>query len=168
MVHLHGGYESGTAKVSAHCLLVKDQADHQLHLGSSDPGSVGLSSVPSGHYRELLADSQTTSSDQPLLTVTKGNRETIVTTDLLAKSLTVMLVSHQLDSSVYTLHGLSRGGGTAAYRPGIDQLDIKRHGLWASYAFRGYITTRNVANSPITAALAGATAAIMLTWPHFL
>ena len=73
--------------------------------------------------------------------------------DLLAKALTVMLDSLQLDSSMYIFHRPRRGGTTAAYRVGIYQLDINGHGLWASNTFWGYITAPYMADSPISTAL---------------
>ena len=47
----------------------------------------------------------------------------MVTTDFLAKALTMMLDPVQLDTSMFTLHNLKRGGATAAYRMNIDQKD---------------------------------------------
>ena len=47
-------------------------------------------------YRDLLVALPTTYSDQPLLTIIKGAKQVMVTTDLLAKGLTVMLDSLQL------------------------------------------------------------------------
>ena len=80
-------------------------------------------------YRELLVASLTTSPDQVLLTVTKRSRHTMVTTDLLAKALTVMLNSLQLGCFMYTLHSLRREGATTAYSVGINQLHIKMRWL---------------------------------------
>ena len=42
--------------------------------------------------------------------------------------LSVMLDTLGLDSGMYSLHSLCRGCSTAAYREGLDQVDIKRHG----------------------------------------
>lgn len=61
-------------------------------------------------YRELLAALPLTFLDHPLLTITKVSRQHMMTTDLLEKALTVELYSLELESYMYTLHGLRRGG----------------------------------------------------------
>ena len=42
------------------------------------------------------------------------------------------------------------------YRAGIDQIGIKRHGLWTSDAFWTYVTSPCVVESPVVLALASA------------
>ena len=42
----------------------------------------------------------------------------------------------------------------AAYRQGLDQIDIKHQGLWTSDAFWQYITSSCSATSPLAAGLA--------------
>ena len=66
-----------------------------------------------------------------------------------------------IDTSLFSIHSLRRGGPTAAYRAGIDQLNIKRHGMWASEAFWAYITApSSMSASPVATALAAAAAIV--------
>ena len=61
-----------------------------------------------------------------------------------------------MDTGLYLLHSLRRGGAMAAYRVGTDHIAIKHHGLWASYAFWLYVTSPCVSNSSVAAALPAA------------
>ena len=58
-----------------------------------------------------------------------------VTVEMLAEALRVMLAALEMDYSSHSLHSLRREGAVAAYHSRIDQLDIKRHGLWKSDTF---------------------------------
>ena len=59
----------------------------------------------------------------------------IVSIPTLVKAFSILLDSLHLDTGLYSLHSLRQGGATAAYQVGTDQIDIKRHSLWASDAF---------------------------------
>ena len=65
-----------------------------------------------------------------------------------------MISSLGLDPTLYSLHSFRRGSTTTAYRAGVDALDIKRHGTWASECFWQYITAPIAAQSSMAAALA--------------
>ena len=80
---------------------------------------------------------------------------------MLARALAVMLQSLGLETALYFLHSLRKGGVTAAYRAEIDQLDIKWHRLWFSEAFWSYITAPCVSTSPVASALARASEATL-------
>ena len=53
-----------------------------------------------------------------------------MTVKILAHALSIMLQALCLDYKLYFLHSLRRGGATAAYRQGAQQMAIKTHGLW--------------------------------------
>ena len=78
----------------------------------------------------------------------------------IGKSRCLMLHTLGIDTGLYSLHSLCRGGATAAYQAGADQLDIKCHGTWLSDAFWGYITAPSVAMLPVASALAAVTTAL--------
>ena len=105
-------------------------------------------------YKTLLVASPTTSPNQPLLTVTKGRTQSVVTITMLSQALKVLLEALHMDSSLFSLHRLRRGGATTAYRAGIDQIHIKCHGMWANTEFWTYITSPSVSDSPVAAPLA--------------
>ena len=65
-----------------------------------------------------------------------------------------MLSELSMDSALYFLHSLHRGGATAAYRQGVDVLYTKSHGSLASEAFWGYVTAPFITDSVVTQALA--------------
>ena len=69
---------------------------------------------PVATYTDLLLASPTTSTNQPLLTVTKGGKQDIVTVDMLTRALKVMVDVLGMDTSLYSLHSLRRRGATAA------------------------------------------------------
>ena len=48
---------------------------------------------------------------------------------------------------------MHRGGGTVAYRQGLDQIDNKWHGLWTSDTFWQYITSSCADSSPLAVGL---------------
>ena len=101
------------------------------------------------------------SPNQLLLTVTKGTTVIPITAAMLARVLAVKLHSLGLGHVLYALHSLRRGGATAAYRAGIYQLDIKRHGMWICDGPMSYITALCVSTSPMALTLAGTTAATL-------
>ena len=111
-------------------------------------------------YRQLLQCSPTLTAKQPLLTLVHNGHLQTVTIPTLAKALGLMLHVLGMDTGLYSLHSLHRGGAMAAYRARADQLDIKRHGTWSSDAFLGYITTPCVATSPAASVLAAVTTAL--------
>ena len=77
----------------------------------------------------------------------------IITSDTLSTTFKVMLPELGMDSTLYFLHILHRGGATAAYRQGVDVLDIKSHGNWAIEAFWGYITDHFITDSTVAQAV---------------
>ena len=105
-------------------------------------------------YKGLLAASPTVSPNQPLLTHPSANGPVTITSDTLSTLLKVMLAELGFDCALYSLHSLRRGGATATYRQGVDILDIKCNGNWASEALWGYITARFVADTSMAQALA--------------
>ena len=86
-------------------------------------------------YQDLLVASATTNANKPLRTFTSGCTRTVVTIPMLVSALNILLEALQMDTELYSLHSLSRGSTMALYQGGTDQIDIKRHGLWASNAF---------------------------------
>ena len=114
---------------------------------------------PVAAYHAILQFSPTSSPNQVLLTIHSGSKQTIVTVKMLAKALKIMLKAIDLDSSLYYLRSLRRRGATAAYTKGVQQLDIKHHGLWSSDSFWQYVTSRCTHQSPVEAALAASVAA---------
>ena len=122
----------------------------------------GHTADPVAAYRDLLLASPTISLNQPLLTGTRGGKQVVVTLNTLNRALKVMLDALGVDTSLHSLQSQRRGvAAKAAYRAGIGQLDIKHHGMWASEAFRGYITMPFVSASLLTAALADVKAATL-------
>ena len=95
----------------------------------------------------------------PILTLVHNGHLRTVTVAMLAKALVLKFHALGLDTGLYFLHSLRRGGAMAAYRAMADQLDIKQHGIWLSDAFWVYITAPYIATSPVTRALATATMA---------
>ena len=77
----------------------------------------------------------------------------MVTVPILSPSLAALLHDLGYDASLSSLHSLCRGGAMAAYRQGLDQIDIKCQGLWTSNTFWQYITSSCPATSPIMAGL---------------
>ena len=78
----------------------------------------------------------------------------MVTIPMLAQTFRLLLEALNLDPGLYILHSLRRGGAMAAYKGGLDQLDIRCHGLWVTNALGLYVTTTAVVNSPVVATLA--------------
>ena len=54
---------------------------------------------------------------------------------------------------LFSLHSLCRGGTTAAYWQGLDQINIKHQVLWTSNVFWQYIISSRTATSPLAAGL---------------
>ena len=114
---------------------------------------------PVAAYRDLLRAQPTIHPNQPLLSLPNSKGKIItVTTRHLAVALKELISALDLDSSLYSLHSLRRGGASAAYQAGVPFQDIKRHGQWKSDAFWLYITAPCVAASSVAAALATAAA----------
>ena len=78
----------------------------------------------------------------------------MVTIPTLVKVFNILLHALHMDTGLYSLHSLQRGGATTAYRGGTDLIDIKRHGLWSSHTFWLYVTSPCVAASMVAASLA--------------
>ena len=91
--------------------------------------SGGIPPIQLWHNRDLLAASLTTNPNQSLFTMGSSRAQTVVTIPMLVKAHKIMLNALQFDTTLYSLHGLRRGGNTSAYQAGIDQIDIKCYGL---------------------------------------
>jgi hypothetical protein len=120
------------------------------------PAVKGSPADPVAAYEQFIAAVPTQAAHQPLLSYQTVSGVQLVTTYMLATSLSNFLRILGYDCGLYSLHSLRRGGATVAYSQGVDQLDIKRHGNWSSDAFWQYVTSPFVANSPVAAALAAA------------
>ena len=123
------------------------------------PHLPGQDTDPVQAYRDLLLDSPTQHPNQPLLTLDTPAGPKAITTTLLSETFQAMIAAMHLDTAMYSLHSLRRGGATAAYMAGVDKLHVKRHGNWSSNAFWGYIAAPVVAKSPVAAALAASVSA---------
>ena len=80
-----------------------------------------------------------------------------LTVTMLARALGIMLQALGLDTGLYSLHSLCKGGTTATYGARANQLDIKRLGIWSSDAFWAYFMAPCVPTSPVVRALAAIT-----------
>ena len=119
------------------------------------PGSAGTPHQPScGLYLLLLTASPTTFTHQPLLTYLHWGRCTTVRVPILSHALASLLHHLGYNAGPFSLHSLRRGGAMAAYRQGLDQIDIKCQGLWTSDAFWQYITSSSSTTSPLAERLA--------------
>ena len=78
----------------------------------------------------------------------------MVTVPILSRALATLLHDLRYDAGLFSLHSLHRGGATAAYQQGLDQIDIKCQGLWTSDSFWQYITSSCTATSPLAVGLA--------------
>ena len=63
--------------------------------------------------------------------VAKGH--TTVTVPVLGQGVKIMIYALELDTKLYSLHSLRRGGAIATYRETVGQMDIKC--IWASDTF---------------------------------
>ena len=86
---------------------------------------LGHPADPVAAYCLLLAASPTPSVDQPLLTYLHWGCCTMVTVPILSQSLAALLHDLGYDAGLFNLHSLRRWGVTAAYRQGLDHIDIK-------------------------------------------
>ena len=111
---------------------------------------------PVAAFHHLLATSPSTSPDHPLLSFNHGGHLVVVTIPMLASAFSAMIGALDLDPGLYSLHSLCRGGATTAHRRGLHQEMIKRHGLWSLDAFWAYVSSPDVASSPVAAGLAAA------------
>ena len=117
------------------------------------PQLAGHAVDPVAAYQLLLRQSPTTSSNQPLLTHPSTRGLVTVSKRMLSEALRDMLVSLGFSDSRYTFHSLRRGGCTTAYKGGVSEVDLKRHGLWASNSFWAYVSKPHPADSSVPAAL---------------
>lgn len=92
---------------------------------------------PVDAFRQLLSASPSSNSDHSLLTyITDGCVITV-----LASALFTVFNALRLDLALYSLQSLVGGGGVmAAYRHRLAQVNIKKHGLWASDYLGDYTT----------------------------
>ncbi len=118
------------------------------------PSIQGSIADPVQAFHQLEKVSPTTSPNQPLLTVQRRGRACAITTKTLSKLFKIIVKALRLDSEMYSLHSLRRGGATAAFNAGVSITDIKRHGNWSSDAFWIYVTSPAVADSSVAKALA--------------
>ena len=103
------------------------------------PAITGHPANPVVAYRQLLHVSPTLTANKPLLNLANNGPLQTVTIPTLAKGLCLMLHALSMDTGLYSLHSLCRGGVMAAYRTRANQLDIKCHGTSSSDAFWVYI-----------------------------
>ena len=68
------------------------------------PEVLGHPADPVAAYKDLCVASPTTNPNQPLLTVTKGRAQMVVTRYILSQALKVLLEVLHLDSALYSLH----------------------------------------------------------------
>ena len=73
----------------------------------------------------------------------------MVTVCILYQALAGLIHEFGYDIGLFSLHSLFRGGAMAAYWQGLDQVDMKRQGLWTSNAFWQYITSSCAATLPL-------------------
>ena len=100
------------------------------------PRAQGHSADPFQAYLDILAASSSTHHNKPLLTITSGSNRTVVTIPMLVRAFTILLKALQMDTGLYSLYSLQRDRERmGVYQGGMDQIDIKRHRLWASDAF---------------------------------
>ena len=118
------------------------------------PDVPGHPADPVAAYHLLFIASPTTSPDQLLLSYLQQGHRTMVTVPILSQALASLLHDLGYDAGLFSLHSLCRGGATAAYRQGLDQINIKCQGLWTSDAFWQYITSSCTATSPLIEGLA--------------
>jgi hypothetical protein len=123
------------------------------------PKVQGAITDPVAAYTDLLLMSPTRHPQDPLLLLPTDKGRKIVTITHLRDAFTKLLEQVGLSTSKYSLHSLRRGGATQAFDSGVHHLHVKRHGMWSSDAFWGYITSSAVAQSPVATALAAASTA---------
>ena len=118
---------------------------------------IPINAIPRHHiepvacFHNMLALVPTKHTQDPLLTLPGG---TIITSVYLGTTLHFILTSLGQPTQLYSLHSLHRGGATASFQTRAEYISIKCHGTWASDSFWEYITTRDVADSPVAKALA--------------
>lgn len=79
---------------------------------------------------------------------------TPVTSSWLVSNLKTLIAGLGLRPADFSLHSLRRGGATAAFAAGVDEISIQRHGGWRSESVRVYISSPEAAASPVASALA--------------
>ena len=108
---------------------------------------------PVAAYQQLLQQSATTSSNQPLLTHPSTRGTVTVTKRVISVALKDMLHSLGFTDSRYTFHSLRRGGCTTAYKQGVSEAELKRHRLWAGNSWWDYVHKPTPADSSVPVAL---------------
>ena len=76
--------------------------------------------------------------DQHLFTLPHGLPLTI---SRFRKCFRLLCLQINIDPDLYSAHSLRRGGASHAKAKGASDLDIQRHGVWASSAYKDYLTT---------------------------
>ena len=99
-------------------------------------GTAPVLPIPEGHpadpvavYADLLTALFSAHPNRPLLAMSLDKTRTVITISMLVNALRIVLDALHLDTSLYLLYILQRSHATSAYQPGIDQIDIKCHGL---------------------------------------
>jgi len=92
-------------------------------------------------YVDMLKDVPTASDNDPLLLLPSKRTPEVVSIDTLRRGFNDLLTASGLDSRLYSLHSLRRGGASTAYATGAPPRDVQLHGGWKSQAFWGYIAT---------------------------
>ena len=124
---------------------------------------IPLPAIPGSHlcpvtaYEKMVQQIPTQYPNQPLLVLPQDpvshHTYTPVTVSWLSRFMSTTLDTLGYDAKLFSLHSLRRSGATAAYKLGVDYMNIKRHGLWSSDSFWAYITSDSVSNSPVASAL---------------
>ena len=153
LAHLQGGRLLRSSWPSHSHPVDQDSSVGGAGTSTTRHRSAGTPRRPS---RGLLAASPTTSPHQPLLTFQHRGCHTTVMVPVLSRALAGLLHRLGHDAGPFSLHSFCRGGATAAYRQGLDQIDIKHQGLWISDTFWQYITSSCSTTSPLAEGLARA------------
>ena len=97
-----------------------------------------------------LTEAYPAGSRDPLLCITKNSKRRYFTSRMLRDLFKVMVTAVGYDTSLYSLHGLRRGGATLAFNSGVAAPAIRYQGTWKSDVFWEYIA-RDVKQSPVAA-----------------
>ena len=86
----------------------------------------------------------------PLLCFTQRGTRRVFTTNMLQSLFKAMIGAIGEDPASFSLHGLRRGGATAAFNAGVDATAVQQQGTWSSQVFWQYIA-QDVSKSSVAA-----------------
>jgi len=107
---------------------------------------------PLSAFQDMISVAPHRTPNDPLLLLPQqGPHATprILTVPILRGCFTDIISSLGYDATRHSLHGLRRGGASAAHSAGVPATDIKRHGTWKSDAFWDYIVTNDIYDSNV-------------------